>query len=116
MTEQCSIRYALHLLGGKWKFRIVWILSQHESVRYNELKRQLKGISNIMLTQSLQELADHMIVSREQFNEIPPRVEYSLTGLGRELLPALKEMAAWAIKVKHLNGMPCDMFQDEPGG
>lgn len=113
MTEQCSIRYALHLLGGKWKFRIIWILSQNNTVRCNELKRSLKGISNIMLTQSLQELTDHLIVSRQQFNEIPPRVEYSLTDLGKELIPALKDMADLAIKVKHLNGMPCDMFKDE---
>ncbi len=113
MTKQCSILYALHLLGGKWKFRIIWILSQHPCIRYNELKRQLKGISNIMLTQNLQEMTEHMIVKREQFNEIPPRVEYSLTDLGQELIPSLKGMAEWAIKVKHSNGMPCDLFKDE---
>ena len=113
MTEQCSIRYALYILGGKWKFRIIWILSQNKAVRYNELKRHLKGISNIMLTQSLQELTEHMIVRREQYNEVPPRVEYSLTELGEELMPALQDMAAWAIRVKHLNGMPFDMFKDD---
>ena len=105
--QACPIEYALHILNGKWKFQIIWALSQEDNIRYNDLKRKLDGISNIMLTQSLQDLHDQQIVNRMQYNEVPPRVEYSLTSLGRELLPALDGMCKWGEKVIKLNNITC---------
>ena len=97
-TVPCPIIHALNLIGGKWKLPVLWHLFDAESVRYNELKRSVVGITNIMLTQCLRELEAAGLVSRNDFGEVPPRVEYSLTGRGRELLPALRELYKWGEK------------------
>ena len=94
----CPIIHALNLIGGKWKLPVLWHLFDAESVRYNELKRSVVGITNIMLTQCLRELEAAGLVRRNDFGEVPPRVEYSLTGRGRELLPALRELYKWGEK------------------
>ena len=97
-TVPCPIIHALNLIGGKWKLPVLWHLFDAESVRYNELKRSVVGITNIMLTQCLRELEAAGLVRRNDFGEVPPLVEYSLTGRGRELLPALRELYKWGEK------------------
>ena len=94
----CPIVYALSFIGQKWKIPILWHLADVERLRYNELKRGVKGITNIMLTKSLQELEAHHLVYRKQYNTVPPKVEYSLTERGRTLIPVLKELDAWGRK------------------
>lgn len=91
----CPLKYALNLVGGKWKLPIICILEREGSVRYNSLKRKLSGITNMMLSQSLKELEENGIVHREQYNEIPPRVEYSLTKEGRSILEPLDSLSEW---------------------
>lgn len=91
-TVPCPIIHALNLIGGKWKLPVLWHLFDAESVRYNELKRSVVGITNIMLTQCLRELEAAGLVRRNDFGEVPPRVEYSLTGAGRELLPPARTL------------------------
>ena len=73
--EECPVKYALGLLNGKWKLRIIWELNQQETIRVNELQRRLTGISSVMLSKSLEELEQSKLVNRVQYNEIPPRVE-----------------------------------------
>ena len=85
--EGCPVKFALGLVSGKWKLRILWELNQQEVIRFNELQRRLSGISSVMLSKSLEEL--------EQYPEIPPKVEYSLTELGRSIDPALRALGAW---------------------
>ena len=97
--EECPIKYALRLLGGKWKLQIVWELQQQEVIRFNALQRRLSGISSVMLSKTLEELENTKLVHREQYNEIPPRVEYSLTPLGKSLEPALKALGDWGLRV-----------------
>ena len=91
----CPIVYALSFVGQKWKIPILWHLADKGTLRYNELKRGVKGITNIMLTKSLQELETHQLVDRRQYETIPPRVEYSLTERGKTLIPILKQLDAW---------------------
>lgn len=91
----CPVIYALHLIGGKWQLPIIWVLNQHSVLRYNELKRRVCGITNMMLTQSLKQLEENGLIQRVQYQEIPPRVEYSLTPAGQSLLPALEELTEW---------------------
>lgn len=93
--SKCPIIYALDIVGQKWKLPIMWYLFQNESTRYNELKRKVKGVTNIMLTKSLKELEENKLVVRKQYDTIPPRVEYSLTERGRSLLPTLNELYKW---------------------
>jgi DNA-binding HxlR family transcriptional regulator len=93
-SGSCEVVNALNLLSGRWKLPILWKLS-YGNIRYNELKRQVHGITNIMLTRSLQELEAHGLVSRIQYSEIPPHVEYCLTKSGQKLVPALHELKKW---------------------
>ena len=101
MKEECGLSYALDVIGGKWKLAIIWALYKNEIVRYNELRRQVNGITNMMLTQSLKELEKQDIVIRKQYLEIPPRVEYSLSESGKKLLPILKELEKWGKEVNN---------------
>lgn len=93
--NKCAVVRALEIIGGKWRLPIIWELSAQESMRYNELKRHLDGITNIMLTRALQGLEEHGLVNRIEYNQIPPHVEYSLTESCRELLPALEIINQW---------------------
>ena len=92
---QCPILHVFRRIGGKWKLPILWHLADQETVRYNELKRSVRGVTNMMLTKCLRELEEYGLVIRRQYNEVPPRVEYSLTERGKKLLPALGELYAW---------------------
>jgi len=91
----CPVTYALSMIGGKWKLPILRALSPNEVLRYNELKRRIVGITNMMLSQSLKELEANGLITRNQYPEIPPRVEYSLTQSGIDLRPTLAELATW---------------------
>ncbi len=92
---KCPIIYALDIVGQKWKLPIMWYLFQNESTRYNELKRKINGITNMMLTKSLKELEENQLILRKQYETIPPKVEYSLTERGKALLPTLNELYKW---------------------
>lgn len=107
---QCPIVYALDILGQKWKIPILYYLIKNEPVRYNELKRAIKGITNMMLTKSLRELEEHNLVTRIQYETIPPKVEYSVTARGKTLFPALHQLYCWGeeqIKIDHTNTTNC---------
>jgi len=99
--KNCPLTYALELIGGKWRLPIIWALSQNETLRYNELKRQVDGITNMMLSQCLKEMEGYGLVIRKQYMEIPPRVEYSLSQHGKDLIPALQSLARWGKVMKH---------------
>lgn len=100
--DNCPLTFALNLIGGKWRLPIIWALSKNGTMRYNELKRSIEGITNMMLTQTLKELELHDIISRTQYMEVPPRVEYALTEKGESLIPALKALASWGKQMKNL--------------
>jgi len=101
--DNCPLTFALNLIGGKWRLPIIWALSKNGSTRYNELQRSIDGITSMMLSQSLKELETNGIVTRKQFMEVPPRVEYSLTDNGKNLIPALKALANWGNIMRHMN-------------
>ena len=91
----CAEIFALEVITGRWRLPIIWTLAQHESLRYNDLKRRVTGVTNIMLTRALRSLEVHLLVERREFRQIPPHVEYSLTPKCREVLPALEMLHAW---------------------
>ena len=93
----CGLDAAMAVVDGKWKPLILWEL-QAGPKRFNALHRSLTGISQKMLTQHLKEMQRHGIVHRESFHEVPPRVEYSMTKEGVELLAALEPLGNWAEK------------------
>lgn len=91
----CPVMYAMSLIGQKWKINILWHLADEGHVRYNALKRGLPGITNVVLTKCLTELADHGLVLRDQQHDIPPVVVYSLTERGKTLIPILYDIHRW---------------------
>ena len=93
-TDNCPVEATLDLIGGKYKALILWHLSNGE-LRFSELKKVIKNATPKMLTQQLRELEAQALIHREVFPVIPPKVEYSLTELGRSLLPILVAMRDW---------------------
>lgn len=93
----CPVEAALEVLGGKWKGLILFHLSGDRK-RFNELKRLIPGITQRMLTKQLRQLESDKIVHREIFQEVPPKVEYSLTNFGLTLTPVLKALQEWGIE------------------
>ena len=86
---------ALKLIGGKWKIRILFTLFHNKTVRFNELKKVLKTITQQMLSKQLKELEIDGIVNRKVHEIVPPKVEYSLTAFGNSLIPILKSLSNW---------------------
>ncbi len=91
---ECPVALTVALIGTKWKLLILRDLMERPW-RFNELHRHLDGVSQKVLTSSLRELEKDGIVHREVFAEVPPRVEYSLTELGRSLEPVLGSLHDW---------------------
>ncbi|WP_254853996.1 winged helix-turn-helix transcriptional regulator [Halobacillus salinus] len=83
---QCAINLVVDVIGGKWKVFIMWNLNEGNK-RFKELERSIPGITKKMLTQQLRELEHHGLVQRTVFEELPPRVEYETTELGKKLNP-----------------------------
>lgn len=84
------------LLGGKWKILILWYIATYEVQRFGELMRRIEGISQSTLTKQLRELEADGLIHREIYREIPPKVEYTLTDLGKSFVPILTDMMLWS--------------------
>lgn len=97
ISSGCLVMKTLELLGGKWRMLVIYQLAKRPSFRFGELKKSIPAITNTMLTTVLKDLESYGIVRREQFNEIPPHVEYSLTEKGKSLFPVFYEMAKWTL-------------------
>jgi DNA-binding HxlR family transcriptional regulator len=96
--ENCPIRQVLDRFGDKWSILILIILDKNGSSRFTELSRCIGDISQKMLTVTLRTLVTDGLISRRSWPEIPPRVEYELTELGRSLMPQISGLSAWADK------------------
>ena len=93
-TYDCGLSAALAVVGGKWKPLVLWNLLGGPR-RFGELRRSIAGISEKMLIQQLRELEADGVVSRHDFGEVPPRVEYAMTDFGTTLIEALKPLCGW---------------------
>ena len=107
MTNQCiagaclgstGFSYTLSLINGKYKMNILYALMEFQVVRFNEMKKYIGTISYKTLSSSLKELEADGLVHREEYPQIPPKVEYSLTERGRSLIPILDAMCVWGEK------------------
>ena len=88
----CPVATAVSLIGGKWKLLIIRNLKERPW-RFNELQRDIEGISQKVLTDSLRQMIDDGLVYRHDYQEMPPKVEYRLTELGKEMLPIIDALA-----------------------
>ncbi|MEM9484751.1 MAG: helix-turn-helix domain-containing protein [Cyanobacteria bacterium P01_F01_bin.116] len=100
-TVGCPVETTLEVIGGRWKVMIIHFLLEDKR-RFGELTRLLGGISARTLSKQLRELEAAGILTRKDFGEIPPRVEYSLTPLGKTLEPVLQSMADWGERVERI--------------
>ena len=97
-SGNCPVTTVLLLLQGKWKSQVLYELCVNDIVRFGQLKKNLPGITNTMLTSTLRELEADGVIVRKQFNEIPPHVEYSFSQKGRDLMPIFYAMMNWGFK------------------
>ena len=113
--KNCPVESTLELIGGKYKALILWHLSE-KTLRFSQLRKEISGATAKMLTQQLRELEAQDLIHREVFPIIPPKVEYSLTELGKSLMPILTAMRDWGanyLKSKKLEPN-CFMMKQEP--
>jgi DNA-binding HxlR family transcriptional regulator len=94
--EDCPIAPVGEVVFNRWTTQILWVLTHHGRLRFNELAVLVGGITPKMLTQRLRQLERDGLVERTYFPEIPPRVEYAITDLGRSLSPVFASLVAWS--------------------
>ncbi len=93
---RCPLEYGLEIFGGKWKSRIICVLAAMNTLRYSELRKEMTNITDAVLAATLKELIADEVIQRVQYNEIPPRVEYSLTEKGCSVVPILQSICRWS--------------------
>ena len=93
---RCPLEYGLSVFGGKWKSRITCVLAAKKTLRYSELRKEMANITDAVLATTLKELIADGIIVRQSYDEIPPRVEYSLTDKGASVVPILQSICRWS--------------------
>lgn len=93
-----SIEKVLDMVGGKWKVHILYILAEKSILRYGELKRNLDSVTHKVLSSKLKELEKDELIIRTEYPQIPPKVEYTLSEKGWDLIPMIDKMCDWIIK------------------
>ena len=111
--EKCPLSYAMSIIGGKWKMQIICALNNKGTLRYNELRKKLGGISNTVLAASLRELEEKGLVTRKEYLEVPVRVEYSSTDLCDKLMPILESLSDWGEAMMEAEKAIKDKGEDE---
>lgn len=101
----CPLEYGMDTFGGKWKPRIICILNAKEVLRYGEIKKELVNLTDTVLSDALKDLIADGMVSRQQYDTIPPKVEYSLTDKGRSVVPILQSICEWSSCFHHMDDM-----------
>ena len=104
IAQEClqttGFSYTLSLINGKYKMTILYTLMEFGVVRFNEMKRYIGDISYKTLSSTLKELEMDQLIHREEYPQIPPKVEYSLTERGKSLIPILDAMCDWGLENK----------------
>ena len=93
---RCPLEYGLDIFGGKWDSRIICVLAEMQTLRYSELRKEMTNVTNAVLAAALKKLIANGIICRRSYDEIPPRVEYSLTEKGQSVVPILQSICRWA--------------------
>ena len=96
IIEICPVRNVVARFGNKWALLVILVLSENEPIRYNELGRKIPDISSRVLSNTLRILEADGLVNRSVYQDVPPRVEYSLTDTGRSLVPIIIKLTEWA--------------------
>ena len=101
--DNCPVASVQRIIHGKWSMVIIYFLSQG-TLRFGELSRKMPQVTQANLTKELRLLEEYGLVHREVYREVPPKVEYSLTEIGRRFLPVLEALEAWALEYEEVKG------------
>lgn len=93
---RCPFEYGLQVFGGKWKARVLCLLNKYPALRFSEISQNMENIADGVLAATLKDLMEEELVTRTAYNEVPPRVEYSLTEKGLSVAPILKIICMWS--------------------
>ena len=93
---RCPLEYGLKTFGGKWKSRVICVLAEKKRLRYSGIRQEMKNITDAALAATLKELLADELIARQSYDEIPPRVEYSLTAKGESVVPILQSICRWS--------------------
>ncbi len=93
---RCPLEYGLEIFGGKWRSRIICVLSANEKLRYSQIRKEMYNITDAVLSSTLKDLMEDGMVDRKSYDEIPPRVEYSLTQKGESVVPIFQSICQWS--------------------
>ncbi len=98
IIEICPVRNVIARFGNKWGLLVILVINENAPVRYNDLRRQIPDISSRVLSSTLRILEADGLVVRTYYQEVPPRVEYSLSDTGKSLVPIIMQLTEWAQK------------------
>lgn len=96
--NSCPVRNVISRFSGKWSMLVLCVLSENKATRFNEITKAIPDISPKVLTETLKNLAADGFISRKLYAEIPPKVEYSLTEIGKSLIPHIENLVNWSIE------------------
>lgn len=97
LTSECPIRNVISRFSGKWQMLVLCVLAENDATRFSSIGKAIPDISPKVLTDTLKGLERDHLVSRRIYAEVPPRVEYSLTCLGKSLMPVIEGLIVWAM-------------------
>lgn len=93
---RCPLEYGMGVFGGKWKSRILCVLGLEGTLRYSGIRKEMVNVTDAVLASTLKELIADGLIERRSYDEIPPRVEYSLTEKGHSVIPILQNICKWS--------------------
>ena len=93
---RCPLEYGLNIFGGKWNSRVICVLNTMGTLRYSQIRKEMVNITDAVLAATLKDMINEGLVERKQYDEIPPRVEYSLTDKGRSIVPIFQQICSWS--------------------
>lgn len=96
IIEICPVRNVIARFGNKWALLTLLIIGEHDVVRFNELNRLIPDVSSRVLSSTLRTLETDGLIDRKVYAVVPPKVEYRLTGIGKSLLPLIRQLTEWA--------------------
>lgn len=109
-SYHCPFEVLIDIVSGKWKMLILWQLNVHGHKRFSDLKKLAEGVSTKVITSQLRDLEKRKMIKRVVYPEVPPRVEYYITDLGKTLLPILICMQEWSIDYLQKSGVEIEQY------
>lgn len=116
LENNCSMTLAMQVIGGKWKLLLLNAIRKECPMRFGELRRKMIGITHATLTAQLRELEADCVIERKVYAESPPKVEYKLTALGKQLIPVMQALCDWGDAYRQRGGASAQRLEEGSAG